>query len=362
MTLGEIAAIEMGQSPNGNSYNALGKGMPLINGPTEFTDHNPVPVQWTTKPTKICKNGDLLLCVRGSSVGRINIADDEFCIGRGVAAIRASDKNIYQLFLIELIKYEVEKVVRLSSGSTFPNIDKATLTSCKVKIPSLVEQQKIAAILRTWDDAIDKIEKLISACQKQKNLIRNKMLRPFAGWQKKTLRETCVLHYGKSISRDHYAEDGDTYVYGTSGQIGKTKLNPQFLGPSIIIGRKGTINYPILIEPGEKFRVIDTAYFLETKENVTFLFYLIDALNLLKLNEASGVPSLSRESLYNIKITLPFISEQKKIAEVLVTVDKGIDCLKKKKIVIQSQKRGLMQKLLTGQWQVQKRRQCNVCS
>lgn len=80
--------IEMGQSPPGNSYNTEQKGVPLLNGPTEFGSTHPTPIQWTTSPTKICNKGDLLICVRGSTTGRMNWADQSYCIGRGLAAIR----------------------------------------------------------------------------------------------------------------------------------------------------------------------------------------------------------------------------------------------------------------------------------
>ena len=86
--LSEIADIIAGQSPQGEYYNVNGMGKPMLNGPTEFTDKYPVPVQWTTKITKLCKKGDILFTVRGSSTGRMNLADQEYCIGRGLAAIR----------------------------------------------------------------------------------------------------------------------------------------------------------------------------------------------------------------------------------------------------------------------------------
>src|SRR5438105_2939787 len=88
---GDIAEIVMGQSPEGNTYNVSGQGVPLLNGPTEFTNRFPIIKQWTTSPTKLCKKGDILFCVRGSSTGRINIADKVYCLGRGVAAIRAKE-------------------------------------------------------------------------------------------------------------------------------------------------------------------------------------------------------------------------------------------------------------------------------
>ena len=88
-TLGDAAEVVMGQSPVGASYNHSGTGAPLINGPTEFTEKYPIKIQWTSRPTKFCKKCDVLLCVRGSSTSRINISDGEYCIGCGIAAIRA---------------------------------------------------------------------------------------------------------------------------------------------------------------------------------------------------------------------------------------------------------------------------------
>ncbi|MGG3774339.1 restriction endonuclease subunit S, partial [Heyndrickxia faecalis] len=92
-SLSEIAEVVMGQSPPGSSYNTTQKGVGLINGPTEFTNKYPNVKQWTTKPTKICKPGDILLCVRGSSTGRMNVSNGNYCIGRGVASISAKEKK-----------------------------------------------------------------------------------------------------------------------------------------------------------------------------------------------------------------------------------------------------------------------------
>lgn len=63
----EVAPVNMGQSPPGESYNTLGEGVPLLNGPTEFGERYPSAVQWTFTPTKLCGKGDILLCVRGAT-------------------------------------------------------------------------------------------------------------------------------------------------------------------------------------------------------------------------------------------------------------------------------------------------------
>lgn len=72
--LASVAEIIMGQSPQGYTYNQIGEGTPLINGPTEFgTRYIERVNQWTTSPTKLCKRGDVLFCVRGSTTGRIKL-------------------------------------------------------------------------------------------------------------------------------------------------------------------------------------------------------------------------------------------------------------------------------------------------
>ena len=89
--LGEIADIVMGNSPPGDSYNDEGIGTPLINGPVEFSDGplgKTLRKKFTTSPAKMCKESDLLICVRGSTTGRTNVAGFEACydLRRGGAA------------------------------------------------------------------------------------------------------------------------------------------------------------------------------------------------------------------------------------------------------------------------------------
>lgn len=155
--LGGAAAVVMGQSPVGTSYNRNGIGAPLINGPTEFTDKYPIKIQWTSQPTKFCKNGDLLLCVRGSSTGRINISNDEYCIGRGVAAIRAK-AGADTSFITFQVDSAIKSILTLTTGSTFPNIDGKSIRAIEFVLPSLAEQQAIAEILTDIDAEIAALE------------------------------------------------------------------------------------------------------------------------------------------------------------------------------------------------------------
>ena len=155
--LGDVSEVIMGQSPVGFSYNRSGSGIPLLNGPTEFTENHPVKLQWTTQPTKLCKPQDLLLCVRGSSTGRMNVANDEYCLGRGVAAIRAGTESdtVYLTYQVEL---GIERLLAMSAGSTFPNVDGKSIRSIELPLPSLSEQRAIATVLSDMDAEVEALE------------------------------------------------------------------------------------------------------------------------------------------------------------------------------------------------------------
>src|SRR5579862_1096317 len=152
--LGDVSEIIMGQSPDGDSYNTTGDGVPLINGPVEFSKHSfgkTIRSKFTTQPAKFCKEGDLILCVRGSTTGRMNIAGFDACVGRGVAAIRAKQ---YQPWINHFISAKRDEIYSKGTGATFPNVSGAMLAELSLVVPPLAEQQRIVGIL---DEAFDGI-------------------------------------------------------------------------------------------------------------------------------------------------------------------------------------------------------------
>lgn len=165
------------------------------------------------------------------------------------------------------------------------------------------------------------------------------------GWEKKTLRELATINYGKSPA-NVLADDGAYPVVGTGGQDrrGNDYLHD---GESIILGRKGTIDRVYFMK--SKFWAIDTAYYLNdfTETAPRWLYYFLQTIDLRQMNEATGVPSLSRDLLYKIEIHTPPKSEQAKIAEILSTVDKAIEQTEALIAKQQRIKTGLMQDLLT---------------
>ena len=171
--LSEVAEIIAGQSPQGEFYNDEGVGTPMLNGPTEFTDEYPIPVQWTKKVTKLCKKGDILFTVRGSSTGRMNFADQEYCIGRGLAAIRPKhDGNIQFLYYTLTRISEMILAEAKGAGTTFPNVSRGDLLKKVILIPTNQNEiiqpiVEIACLIKSKQQKITILERL------KKSLMQN---------------------------------------------------------------------------------------------------------------------------------------------------------------------------------------------
>ncbi len=131
--LGGIADILMGASPDGTTYNDVGIGTPLVNGPVEYGDYFLRRVKWTTAPGRLSQEGDLIICVRGSTTGRHAYADGVYCLGRGVAAVRARDGHVE--FVASMVLSELSHLLQRTTGSVFPNLSSDDIREFTVLIP-----------------------------------------------------------------------------------------------------------------------------------------------------------------------------------------------------------------------------------
>ncbi len=132
--LDAIATVIMGLSPKGDSYNYEGIGVPLINGPVEFGDYFPVQTKWTDSASRLAKEGDLIFCVRGSTTGRRVVSDREYCIGRGVCAIRAN-KDLSG-FIYQTINFGLDRLLGKTTGSVFPSLSAPDIKNFNVLNPA----------------------------------------------------------------------------------------------------------------------------------------------------------------------------------------------------------------------------------
>ncbi|MUK41193.1 hypothetical protein GNP61_06430 [Aliivibrio fischeri] len=150
VNLSTVCQIDMGSAPKGSTYVDLDSGVPLIAGAADYGDVFPRPKKATLEPTKLCKKGDIIICVR-ATIGDLNWADKEYCLGRGVAGLRAYDEKLDSKYLWYFIASIEDELYRNSTGSTFPQINKKVIESLKIPLPPLETQKQIAEVLEKAD-------------------------------------------------------------------------------------------------------------------------------------------------------------------------------------------------------------------
>ncbi|CAG5237231.1 type I restriction-modification system, S subunit [Streptococcus pneumoniae] len=209
-------------------------------------------------------------------------------------------------------KYVVEKglqdAVKHTHGSTMKHLTKKYFDNIIVPYTNLGEQQRIASEL-------DLLSKLILRRQEQLEelnlLVKSRFNEMFGDvilnekeWKVSKWNEILTIRNGKNQKQVEDA-DGKFPIYGSGGIMGYAK-DWIVKKNSVIIGRKGNINKPILVR--ENFWNVDTAFGLEPvleKINSEYLFYFCQLYNFEKLNKAVTIPSLTKSDLLNISIPLP---------------------------------------------------------
>lgn len=142
-TVGESFILTMGQSPPGDTYNTSGEGLPFYQGRTDFGFRFPSERVFCTKPSRLAQTGDTLVSVR-APVGDVNMALDNCCIGRGVAAVRHPlNYNGFTFYAMKELGKEFHTYD--SEGTVFGSISKKDFAALKVVQPN-------AAVLRLYDE------------------------------------------------------------------------------------------------------------------------------------------------------------------------------------------------------------------
>lgn len=310
------------------------------------------------------KDGDLIIADAsedydgvGEAIELKNIDEKRVISGLHTFAFRDKNKKTAEGFRVYIFRnLLVKKALKtIATGSKVYGISKGNIQKFRVVLPPLPEQQKIAAILSTWDNAIGKQEQLIAAKQHYKKGLMQLLLtgeKRFPGFTEewKEVKLEKILKIGSGRDYKHL-DKGIVPVFGTGGYMLSVD---KFLydGETVFIGRKGTIDKPFYFNG--KFWTVDTLFYTHSFNNSLpkFIYALFQKINWKKYNEASGVPSLSKTTIEKIKVNIPSLKEQQKIASTLSKADQEIALLQNQLTQLQTQKRGLMQKLLTGEKRV----------
>jgi len=322
---------------------------------------------------KVKKNDVLLATVRPNLKGFAHIsfeANDIVC-STGYAVLRSKNEVIslylfYNLFSHETERYFYSCVV----GSNYPALNNSDVNNLRIPLPPLSEQKKIAEILSAWDRAIEQMDKLIDAEQRLKKglmqqLLTGRMRFPGFGkpvqkkdelpedWKEEKLEEVSVIKKGEQVNISNMISNGKYYVLN-GGVNPSGYLNEWNTPEDTITISEGGNSCGFVAFNTQKFWCGGHCYSLKIENDNVVNRYLYFFLKLYQgslsaLRVGSGLPNIQRKDLYNFPVKLPSLPEQTKIANILSACDKEIDLLKKKKEKLKEQKKGLMQKLLTGE-------------
>ena len=195
--LSDIARVTMGQSPKKEFVSSTQEGLPLLNGPTEFGSSHPTPVQWSTSFSKTAEPGDILFCVRGSTTGRMNWADQQYAIGRGIASISAINPQ-ERHFVRAAIDLVLPELLAAATGSTFPNVSRLQLSELPVALPSAAVRTEISGLLGALDDKIESNQAVVTRAEQLIDAIAE---------QKATVLPTVALSEVCSLSKSTWKPD-----------------------------------------------------------------------------------------------------------------------------------------------------------
>ncbi len=277
-------------------------------------------------------------------------------------------------YLLSYGPYRAKIIARAGgTNETMRKLTKKGFLGIRVACPKLNEQENIAEILSTWDTAIEQTRKLISEKRNKKKALMHQLLEgkkrlpsfkdPWKEYYLKDLfserKETNGGHLpllaitGKQgiilaseIDRkDSSSEDKSRYKKITPGDIGYNTMR-MWQGVSAVSDMEGIVSPAYTIcKPKKRVDVIFMGHLFKMPSVVHLFWRFSQGL-------VNDTLNLKFHHFAQIKIKIPEIKEQIAIAKVLTTIDNEIKYLEKKMAAMEKQKRGLMQKLLTGEVRV----------
>jgi type I restriction enzyme S subunit len=305
----------------------------------------------------MARPGDVLICVRNGSrqlIGKTALLDER-TVGMTFGAFMAIYRSpigtlVSYLFQSDILKRQISEHL----GATINQITNKSLNSFRIPVSPLeLEQRAIAEALSDVDGLLGALEALIAKKRAIKQaamqqLLTGKTRLPgFGGeWETKRLGTVLTVRHGRS-QKEVEVSHGPYPILATGGQIG-TASRPLYDKPSVLIGRKGTIDQPQYMDT--PFWTVDTLFYCEMVEDhvARFFFYRFWLVDWARYNEASGVPSLNARTIEQIEVACPKPAEQAAIAAVLSAMDAEIAALEARREKTRQIKQGMMQQLLTG--------------
>lgn len=330
-----------------------------------------------------CEKGDVIITMEAPLGNIAQIPDDkQYILSQRTLLFKTKPEIVHNDYLFYLLsdKEFQDELIKYSTGSTVVGIQQKRLAKINLKLPSLIQQRRIARILSTCDAVIEKTQTTIAKYKaiKQGMLhdlftrgidITTGKLRPKyedapelykesklgmvpKAWEEKTIGEVCTMKSGEGITSKSIYEIEDYPVYGGNGLRGFTSSFTHE-GEYILVGRQGALCGNITRVRG-KFYASEHAVVvtIENEINVDWLCQQLADRNLNQYSEASAQPGLSVNKILKLPIIKPSFDEQNKIAERLLTIDQKLNTEQSYLHKLQQIKAGLMNDLLSGKKRV----------
>ncbi|MCD6328683.1 restriction endonuclease subunit S [bacterium] len=337
--LKEVCTVIMGQAPKGASYNSEENGLPLLAGARDLGEIEPNPTRFTSEPTRIAEAGDIILCVR-ATLGKTNWARRTYCLGRGVASLRANPQHLDSAYLWHWIATQGPKLEQQARGSTFRQVTRDVVQGLKISLPPLPEQRRIAAILDKADAVRRKRQQTLDLADQ---FLRSAFLNMFGdpvtnpkGWPtcrlEKLVREGDRINYGV-VQPGPYVEGGvpivrvgdfhrggieKTGVKRISQDIEASYVRSRLRGNEILVSCVGSIGQIAIAEAEMRgwnivravaraslSDFVDTAYIAEYLRTPYVQSYFRSETRTV------SQPTLNIKQIRNAPIRLPPIEEQR---------------------------------------------------
>lgn len=312
------------------------------------------------------KSGDILVSLVGTVGKALLIPEnhEEGVINPRLLRISVDDRILLPEYLYNIFKSPetVKYLNSLAQGGTMGVLNATMISSLNILLPPLPEQQKIAAILSTWDDSIATLTNLLTAKRQQKRglaealLTGKKRLPGFEGeWEKVRLGDVFKVQKGAQKNRMSLSDVGTYPVI--NGGITPSGFAEEFNaeGNTVTISEGGNSCGFVSLQK-ERFWCGGHCYTIQSDViPVDFQYQILKGQEsqIMGLRVGSGLPNIQKKALEAFELNLPTDSaEQKAIASILSTLDSEIASLEALKAKVQEQKRGLMDELLTGRVRV----------
>jgi type I restriction enzyme, S subunit len=245
------------------------------------------------------------------------------------------------------------RIMQMTAKSSVDSVRRPMISRMLVPIPPKTEQTAIAQTLSDVDALIEALtntlakKRDIKQASMQQLLTGKTRLPGFSGeWEAKLLGEVLTVCHGKN-QKEVASENGQYPILASGGQIG-TATAYLHTGPSVMIGRKGTIDKPRYVEG--PFWCVDTLFYstVDRRHDAKFVYFCFCQIDWRAYNEASGVPSLNARTIEKIEVLVPPLPEQRAIAQILTDLDSEISAVEARIEKTRALKLGMMQELLTG--------------